>query len=165
MGQHVSSVCVITTAHEGKRYGLTATAMSSVCAAPPRLLVCVNKSGRSHEMIAASGVFCVNVLGEHQDNIAKAFANMMGGDYDRFSLGNWQALSTGAPALSGASAVFDCRTVQVIDQFTHSVIIGEVVAAESTRNQDTLLYGAKRFRTLRKAFSEPVGDTDELLHF
>jgi flavin reductase (DIM6/NTAB) family NADH-FMN oxidoreductase RutF len=165
MGQHVSSVCVITTSHDGKRYGLTATAMSSVCAVPPRLLVCVNKSGRSHEMIAVAGYFCVNVLGEHQDNIAKAFANMMGSDYDRFSLGKWHQLSTGAPVLYGASAVFDCKTVEIIDQFTHSVIIGEVVAVQSTKNQDTLLYGAKRFRTLRKSISETVGDADENLHF
>jgi flavin reductase (DIM6/NTAB) family NADH-FMN oxidoreductase RutF len=85
MGQHVSSVCVITSVHEGKRYGLTATAMSSVCADPPRLLVCVNKSGVSHDMIAASGAFCVNVLAEQQVQTAKAFAGMMGKDFDRFS--------------------------------------------------------------------------------
>jgi flavin reductase (DIM6/NTAB) family NADH-FMN oxidoreductase RutF len=78
MAQHVSSVCVITTAHAGECFGLTATAMSSICASPPRLLVCVNKSGISHEKILASGVFCLNVLSEAQDAVAKAFAGMLG---------------------------------------------------------------------------------------
>jgi len=34
MGQHVSSVCVITANCDGERFGLTATAVSSVCANP-----------------------------------------------------------------------------------------------------------------------------------
>jgi flavin reductase (DIM6/NTAB) family NADH-FMN oxidoreductase RutF len=67
MGQHVASVCVITTQHGAERYGLTATAVSSVCADPPRLLVCVNKSGQTHHKIIASGHFGVNVLGEAQE--------------------------------------------------------------------------------------------------
>jgi flavin reductase (DIM6/NTAB) family NADH-FMN oxidoreductase RutF len=162
MAQHVSSVCVITTIHQGKRFGLTATAMNSVCADPPRLLVCVNKSGVSHEMVISSGVFCVNVLDEHQDKTAKAFAGMLGRDFDRFSSGEWYELETGAPALKNATAVFDC---QVIDQFSHSIFIGEVLAVSSGQGRDTLLYGARKFRTLRKTISETVGTDETLLHF
>jgi flavin reductase (DIM6/NTAB) family NADH-FMN oxidoreductase RutF len=165
MGQHVSSVCVITTHHDGKNFGLTATAMSSVCADPPRLLVCVNKNGSSHDMILASGVFCVNVLDEHQEKIGKAFAGMMGKDFDRFSVGEWHALVTGAPVLKQSSAVFDCEVKQVIDQFTHSVIIGEVVSAQIGRAGDALLYGARKFRTLRKTAAVPQGEKTEPLHF
>jgi flavin reductase (DIM6/NTAB) family NADH-FMN oxidoreductase RutF len=165
MGQHVSSVCVITSALQDKRYGLTATAMSSVCAEPPRLLVCVNKLGASHEAIVSAGFFCVNVLAEEQDNVAKAFAGMMGKDFDRFSVGTWDELVTGAPSLVHATSVFDCRIVDVIDQFSHSVFIGEVLAARHLKNQDTLLYGARRFRSLRKTLGAQFGTSDESLHF
>jgi flavin reductase (DIM6/NTAB) family NADH-FMN oxidoreductase RutF len=165
MGQHVSSVCVITSAQNGKRNGLTATAMSSVCAEPPRLLVCVNKAGASHEAIISSGNFCVNVLAEAQDKVAKVFAGMMGKDFDRFSVGEWDEMVTGSPALVNATAVFDCKICQVIDQFSHSIIIGEVLAARHVKAQDTLLYGARRFRALRKTISELSGASDETLHF
>jgi flavin reductase (DIM6/NTAB) family NADH-FMN oxidoreductase RutF len=165
MGQHVSSVCVITSAHNGKRNGLTATAMSSVCADPPRLLVCVNKSGASHEMITFSGIFCVNVLAEEHDKVAKAFAGMLGRDFDKFSVGDWNELVTGAPTLMNATAVFDCEIKQVIDQFTHSIFIGEVLAARHVKSKDTLLYGAKRFRSLRKTITSLAGLTEESLHF
>ncbi len=165
MGQHVSSVCVITSARNGKRVGLTATAMSSVCAEPPRLLVCVNKSGTSHEMIALAGTFCVNVLAEAQDKVAKAFAGMMGKDFDRFSVGEWDKMMSGAPSLMHATAVFDCEVKQVIDQFSHTIFIGEVRAARHAKNRDTLLYGARRFRGLRKTISELAGLSDESLHF
>ena len=82
IAQHVSSVCVITTVHDGQRYGLTATAVSSVCAAPPRLLVCVNKSGLTHDKIVAAGRFAVNVLTEEQEQVAMVFAGM--GDKSAF---------------------------------------------------------------------------------
>jgi flavin reductase (DIM6/NTAB) family NADH-FMN oxidoreductase RutF len=164
MGQHVSSVCVITTTHEGKRYGLTATAMTSVCADPPRLLVCVNKSGVSHDMIKVSGVFCVNVLAEQQLQTAKAFAGMLGKDFDKFSAGEWYAFQTGAPALVKAVAVFDCRIAETIDQFSHAIFIGEVQAVSFVTGQDALLYGARKFRDLRKIGMATDG-VAESLHF
>jgi flavin reductase (DIM6/NTAB) family NADH-FMN oxidoreductase RutF len=165
MGQHVSSVCIITTMLDGERFGLTATAMCSVSASPPRLLVCVNKTGSTHDRILASGLFCVNVLSETQDTVAKSFAGMLGKDRDKFGSGTWQATASGSPALKDAVAVFDCRLVQTIDQFSHSILIGEVVAAASGSSVDALLYGAKRFRTLRKATAMPTDTKVESLHF
>jgi flavin reductase (DIM6/NTAB) family NADH-FMN oxidoreductase RutF len=164
MGQHASSVCVITASHGASRHGLTATAVSSVCAEPPRLLVCANKSGITHQLIVASGSFCVNVLTEDQDHIAKAFAGMMGKDFDRFSVGQWSVLATGSPVLGQAAAVFDCEIVQAIDQFTHTIFIGAVVGVASVAGQDPLLYGARRFRQLRKAFSPQLDADGDMLY-
>lgn len=162
VAQHVSSVCVITTELEGQRFGLTATAVCSVTADPPRLLVCVNKSGQTHEKIRASGRFCVNLLAEDQDDVAMLFAGMGGPGADRFSAGEWRALVTGAPALVGASAVFDCRLSETLAQSTHSVFFGDVLAVDSRKGTDTLLYGARRFRQLRKVFSSTGGAAEWL---
>lgn len=165
MGQHVASVCVITTFHAGERYGLTATAVSSVCAAPPRLLVCVNKTGVTGEKIMAAGQFCVNVATEEQEHIAKAFAGMMGKDFDKFSLGAWDVLATGSPALQGASASIDCKLVDHLDQHSHSIFIGEVVGVATLSGKDALLYGGRRFRAVRKLFSTDATGDLETLHF
>jgi flavin reductase (DIM6/NTAB) family NADH-FMN oxidoreductase RutF len=165
MGQHVASVCVITTKHAEERYGLTATAVSSVCADPPRLLVCVNKSGLTYQKIIAAGHFGVNVLSETQDKVGKAFAGMLGRDFDRFSVGAWQSLETGSPILKDASSAFDCRIAEVIDQFTHSIFIGEVVAALATPGSDGLVYAAHKFRTLRKVTVPQPEEDMESLHF
>ena len=165
MGLHVSSVCVITTLSGGERFGLTATAFSSVTAEPPRVLVCVNRSGQTHQAIAASGQFCANILGEHQENVAKAFAGMLGRDFDRFSAGEWGVLATGAPALVDATAVFDCTVVERSEQSSHTIFIGEVQAVASRPGLDTLLYGARRFRAIRKTVTPPLSSDDETLHF
>lgn len=153
ISHHVSSVCVITTEHEGQRYGLTATAVSSVTADPPRLLVCINKSGMTHEKILAAGVFCVNVLAEEQDQVAMVFAGMGGKTVDRFGTGSWTKLVTGAPVLEKAAAVFDCRLGETLGQSTHTILFGDVVAVGHSKGADTLLYGARRFRQLRKVFA------------
>lgn len=167
MGLHVSSVCVITSAWKGERAGLTATAVSSVCAAPPRLLVCVNNAGHAHERIVSSGILCVNVLSESQDRVAKAFAGMLGSGFDRFSAGGWTTLTTGSPVLEEAAAAFDCRIAETVKQFTHSVFICEVLATAACLDREPLLYGARRFRSLRKVL--PVASFDgaaiESLHF
>ena len=163
IAQHVSSVCVVTTAAEDGRFGLTATAVSSVTADPPRLLVCINKSGQTYEKIIASGRFCVNVLTEAQDKVAMVFAGMGGKSVDRFSTGEWTTLATGAPALLGSAAVFDCQIGEIVDQSTHAVIFGDVVAVQHQLGQDTLLYGARRFRQLRKVFAGSASGDDEYL--
>jgi flavin reductase (DIM6/NTAB) family NADH-FMN oxidoreductase RutF len=162
VAQHVSSVCVITTLCDGERFGLTATAVASVSAAPARLLVCVNKSGRAHDKILKSERFCVNVLTERQDRIAMVFAGMAGADADRFAAAEWTTLATGAPALVDAAASFDCRLASVSDQSTHSVLFGDVVAARHRAGEDTLLYGLRRFRQLRKVFTGLAGDDEYL---
>lgn len=163
MSQHASSVTVITTADGQGRYGLTATAVSSVTAAPPRLLVCINKSGSTHEKIVNAGTFAVNVLSEDQEQIAKAFSGMLGKDFDRFSLGVWTRLVTGSPVLQNTSSSFDCKLVQTIDQSTHTIIIGEVLATTAEPGHDSLLYADRRFRNLRKSSAPQRGKEIEYL--
>ncbi|MFC4666950.1 flavin reductase family protein [Seohaeicola nanhaiensis] len=163
IAQHVSSVCVITATLDGQRYGLTATAVSSVSADPPRLLVCINKSGTSHDKILAAGHFCVNVLAEHQDVVAMIFAGMGGTRENRFDTGDWTTLKTGAPVLAGAAAVFDCTLGETSDQSTHTVLFGDVVATSHIRGQDTLLYGVRRFRQMRKVFAGLGDGADDYL--
>ena len=164
MAQHVSSVCIITTQVRGERFGLTATAVSSVCSTPPRLLVCVNKSGVTHEMIRDAGHFCVNVLAEDQDHLAKLFAGMAGRTAERFAIGAWSELVTGSPCLGGAASVFDCRIGALFDQHTHTVFFGDVVATNLTPSQDPLLYGLRRFRHLRKIYSRADSSEGEMLY-
>jgi flavin reductase (DIM6/NTAB) family NADH-FMN oxidoreductase RutF len=153
IAQHVSSVCVVTTEVGGERFGLTATAVSSVSADPPRLLVCVNKSGLTHDKIREAGRFAVNVLSEEQDNLAMVFAGMGGAVADRFQTGDWTAMNTGAPVLVGAVAAFDCLLGETSDQASHTILFGDVVATANRTGVDALLYGGRRFRQLRKMFT------------
>jgi flavin reductase (DIM6/NTAB) family NADH-FMN oxidoreductase RutF len=124
-----ASVTLITTRHEAVRGGLTATAVCSVSATPPQLLVCVNRDASAHDAIGKAGIFAVNVLCSAQQKIAERFAGMDGVDGDaRFAdMGDWRTLATGAPILAGCPVSFDCRLVQSMSAGTHTIYVGEIV--------------------------------------
>ena len=78
MRQLASGATLITTAHQGRWAGLTATAVCSVSADPPQLLACINRQAETHRMIADSAAFAVNVLAHDQHRLARVFAGVGG---------------------------------------------------------------------------------------
>lgn len=146
MRQFSAAVNVITTAHEGQRRGLTATAVCSLSTEPPRVLCCVNRTAEANSTVRASGVFAINVLPATQIELAADFAGRKAGE-KRFETGEWTTLTTGAPILSDALAVFDCKLVDHIECGTHTIFIGNVMAAASVK-APPLLYCDRAYGTL-----------------
>ena len=142
-----ASVTLITTRHGDLRGGLTATAVCSVSAEPPQILVCVNKTASAHDHIGESGFFCINILSPGHRKIAERFAGMDGveGD-DRFcDMGDWSSLTTGAPVLKGCPVSFDCKLVTRVAAGTHTVYIGEIVDVALDPTATPLLYADGAF--------------------
>jgi flavin reductase (DIM6/NTAB) family NADH-FMN oxidoreductase RutF len=142
-----ASVTLVTTRHQGLRGGLTATAVCSVSAEPPQLLVCVNKTASAHDPIGEAGFFCVNVLSPGHRKIAERFAGMdeVEGDERFRDMGEWTALSTGAPVLKGCPVSFDCRLVSRLSAGTHTIYIGEIVDLRLDPSAPALLYADGAF--------------------
>src|SRR5260221_12983341 len=78
MRRVASTVCVLTTEYEGRRWGLTATAICSLSAEPPSLIACVNREAEAHTAITLSRRICINVLSEEQIEVAQRFSGMLG---------------------------------------------------------------------------------------
>lgn len=133
--RHVGSgVTIVTTGGQGWCKGSTVSAMCSLSAEPASILICVNRDSNTGAAIKEVGSFCVNVLTAEQVEIAKVFAGMVDtADGDRFSESSWSTLSTGAPVLESAASSFDCRVGRMIDYGTHTIFIGDVVAAQTSR--------------------------------
>ena len=127
MRHAATGVTLVTTDGAAGRFGLTVSAMASVSADPPMVLVCVNNTSPAAAAIRENRAFCVSVLGAHQTPVSDVFA---GRDKraDRFAGFEWSALETGAPALDGAPAIFDCRLVEHSQFGSHTVFVGLVVA-------------------------------------
>lgn len=149
MRQLAASVNVVAADFNGTRDGLTATAACSIAAEPPQLLVSVNSGSRAHTVIRKAGAFSLNILARDQEDIAKRFAGMDGAERtERFGLGTWETMITGAPLLSGAVANFDCEIEQMVTAATHTIFIGLVVAVRSREDGHPLLYGDGKFTGL-----------------
>jgi flavin reductase (DIM6/NTAB) family NADH-FMN oxidoreductase RutF len=142
-----AAVTIVTARHGGARNGLTATAVASVSAEPPQLLICVNREASAEPLIAASGRFAVNLLAPAHQESADRFAQSKLSSDERFEAHRWIDLPTGMPALADAVATFECRIVQHSRLGSHSLFIGEVVGIR-TAPGEPLLYHAGRYRQL-----------------
>lgn len=151
--RHLAGACVvIASGSNSERAGLTATAVCSITADPPQLLICVNRNVRAHEVIQRTGAFSINVLAQDQEFIAKRFAGMVEGvsGEERFAEAQWASGITGVPLLEEALVSFECRLEQVIAASTHDMFIGKVVGIRGLQEQDgPLVYFNSRFAALK----------------
>jgi flavin reductase (DIM6/NTAB) family NADH-FMN oxidoreductase RutF len=149
MSRVAGAVHVVTTDGPAGRAGFTATAVTPVTDSPASLLVCVNASGRSARFLTSNGVFCVNTLSVDDVAIADAFAGRSDlHGRDRFTVGQWRMLSSGAPLLKSSLVAFDCRLSDARLVATHHVIIGEVIAVHLGEKRPALVYQGRAYHGL-----------------
>jgi flavin reductase len=122
-----SGVSIVTTRTSAGWAGVTVSAVCSVSADPPSLLVCINQRSRLAQAVVTSGVFCVNLLSDEQQALSELFAGRVPApDGDRFSAASWAPLGSGAPALRDALVAFDCTLAREVRWGSHHVLIGDV---------------------------------------
>lgn len=143
-----AAVNLVTTGGPAGEGGFTASAVTSVTDDPATLLVCVRRAGSATPLVRANGVVCVNTLSAGQEALSSAFGSSTGTLADRFALGEWTKLVTGAPVLRGAIANFDCRIAQVTEVGTHSVLFCQVLAVHTVPDAAPLLYFNRAYRTV-----------------
>ena len=147
--RHVAStVYAVTTGHSGDRFGILATAVSSLSFDPPSLLVCVNRTASLHAPLAEARVFCVNVLGLSNRDVAEHFMNDRGSD--RFGVGRWKEMC-GVPVLATAQSSLICRTAHRHDFGTHSIFIGQLIAAKHRSDATPLTYFDRHYIDISEA--------------
>ena len=150
MRRLASAVSVVTTAAQGERHGMTASAVCSVSAQPPQLLVCINRNARTHDLIERAKCFAVNVLGAEQVELARRFSLPSMPPADRFDHGSWGELITGSPVLRDCVVAFDCRVDTAVESGTHTIFIGRVLAV-SEHPGTGLLYADRQFGSFAQA--------------
>lgn len=149
MARFAGAVHVVTTDGPAGRRGVTVIAACSVSDNPPIVLVCLNRENPNNDRFLDNGVFALNTLADGHQEISSAFAGFGGlAPDERFGLGTWETLSTGAPVLSDAMAVFDCRIIDSKDLATHRVYFGKVTGLRVGANLSPLLYHDRGYRVL-----------------
>lgn len=128
-----------TTAENGGRHGMTATAVTSVSADPPAVLACVNRSAALHAQLGLGRRLCINLLHCSQQRLSEVFAGGMEGDI-RFNEGDWLNNAEGVPYLADAQANIFCEIEALHAYGTHSVCIGRVTSAVCRADVAPLVY-------------------------
>jgi flavin reductase (DIM6/NTAB) family NADH-FMN oxidoreductase RutF len=123
MRNTVNGVAIVASQGTAGRAGITVSSMVSVSAEPPMLLVCINRSSPTHNVICANGRFSINVLGVQQRALADRFA----GRGDRpywFDHREWTF--DALPMLAESAALYDCDLHDAIAAGTHTILVGRV---------------------------------------
>ena len=139
MRRVAATVNIVTIDVDGKPMGVTATAVSSLSADPPSLLVCVNQAASMHDSLALASRFCVNVLHQGQVDVSRTFSDSRLREV-RFASGGWRQEDGEPPYLPDAQASLLCQRSQLVAFGTHSICIGEVVEVRIREDVDPLVY-------------------------
>jgi flavin reductase len=156
MRKVAATVCLVTTRENGTAHGMAATAVSSLCADPPAILVCIKRSASVHGPVSRVKWFSVNLLGEQHDALFRDFTARQGSA--RFDVGHWIDGPNGMPCLADTTATLICFLEQQVDYGTHTICIGRVESVTVTQSGPPLLYqegGSGRFSPFRTTGAEP----------
>ena len=149
MAHFAGHVHVVTTDGPGGLRGATVIAACSVSDHPPMVLVCVNRQNVKNEAFVANGKFALNTLASHHEALAVGFSGVTGLPVEeRFALGKWDTIATGAPTLKDALAVFDCELIDAKDMASHRVLFGKVTGLRLGDNLQPLIYHDRGYHHL-----------------
>ena len=118
--------------------GLSAT---HVTASPPTMLVSIDRKTSALGAILAAGHFAISYLPAGAADVVGHFggkSDLKGAD--RFEVGRWTTLTTGAPVFGGAVGAIDCMLEETIERHGSVIALGRVVALSADTEAVPLVY-------------------------
>jgi flavin reductase (DIM6/NTAB) family NADH-FMN oxidoreductase RutF len=102
---------------------------SQVAFSPRLVAIGLQKSCYSHGLIAASGVFAVNVFNQEDKEALMSFTKGRSKNPDKMKTAEFElSPEVGCPILKDAAAYLECKVVQFVDlDADHDILVGEVV--------------------------------------
>jgi flavin reductase (DIM6/NTAB) family NADH-FMN oxidoreductase RutF len=112
------------------RNGMTASWITQLSMEPVLIGVGIDKEALTHRLIAESGAFTVNLWDADDTRVFVKFSKPATDDGSTLNGRPVREAVTGAPIFEDALAWMDCQVRHDLDLGTHTLFVGEVVAAE-----------------------------------
>lgn len=133
----------VLTAREGdKDNGCIVNTVSQVTVSPNRIVVAVNKSNYTHDMIVSSGMFNVSVLTEKSSfDTYKHWGFQSGRDVDKTKEITFQRAANGIIYIAEeTNAYLSAKVVSMTDMGTHTLFLADVTEAEVLSQEESVTY-------------------------
>jgi 3-hydroxy-9,10-secoandrosta-1,3,5(10)-triene-9,17-dione monooxygenase reductase component len=140
-GRFATGVAVVTSATAAGEGGMTANAVCSLSLDPLLALVCFENNARTLPIVREAGRFAVNVLGAHQEEVARVFASKV--PESEKLVGVAHRHQDGVPIIEGALSWVVCSLRELIAGGDHTIAIGEVVSMGLGEGDPLLWYGGQ----------------------
>jgi flavin reductase (DIM6/NTAB) family NADH-FMN oxidoreductase RutF len=125
---------LVTSRHGDKESIITLAWQCPVSASPPMAVISVAPSRYSHDLIAKSGQFVINVPPISLLNAVWHCGSVSGRDEDKFKeagLTRTAAQKVDAPLIAECIGHLECQVAQQVAAGDHTLFIGEVLAASA----------------------------------
>jgi flavin reductase ActVB len=142
-------VALATTWLDGRPWGMTVTAFSSVSLEPPTVLVSLGAGTTLARSVDSTGVFGVSVLARRHWALARRGATGGASKFFDADLAELPGLG-GSPAVAGALAHVDCEVAERTEVGDHVVFFGRVRWARGATEGEPLLYYRRAYRALAR---------------
>lgn len=128
----------ITTAMDGERpTGCVTNSIMQVTAEPPTIAVSVNHENFTKECIEKTGRFAFSILSEQSNvRLIGTFGFRSGRDFDKFTGVDYKMVDD-VPVILDSCGYVVCRVINTMETETHTVFLGEVIEAETSKHGDT----------------------------
>jgi 3-hydroxy-9,10-secoandrosta-1,3,5(10)-triene-9,17-dione monooxygenase reductase component len=137
LGHFATGITIVTATDDGEPVGFSCQSFAALSLDPPMVILAPAKTSTSWPRIARAGAFCVNILGEHQEAVCRAFA-VSGGD--KFDGVDWVPGITGSPLITGSLAAVECTLGAIYEGGDHELVTGHVVTMEIGEGSPLLFY-------------------------
>ena len=155
LGRFAAGVTVVTLAHGGERYAMTASALTSVSLDPILLLVCFDHTTDTGGAVHEARRFGLTVLSREQAATARACAVHRTAGVDQLAGLDLRDGPGGVPLLAQGLAHYVCSVERIVRAGEADVVVGEVewIDTDPAESAPLVFYG-ERFRGLAP-FADP----------
>ncbi|MBQ9420913.1 MAG: flavin reductase [Lachnospiraceae bacterium] len=153
---------IVTTEYDGKVNGCISNTAMQVTTDPNKIVIAVNKSNLTHDLMLASNKFNVSILSQDADfELFKHFGFQSGRDVDKFAgFTDCKLSGNGLPYITrGTNAWLSCWIDQTIDLGTHTLFIAFVTDMEVLSATPSCTY--EYYQSEIKPKPQKVGTTPE----
>ncbi len=133
----------VVCSRKGNKFnGQIANTVFQITSEPPTIAVSINKNNLTHEFITESKVLTVSVISQDAPlSFIGHFGFKSGRDIDKLENINHKIGETRAPVVTeNALAYLEARVTQEVDVGTHTIFIGELVAADVIKEGEPMTY-------------------------
>lgn len=133
----------IIGAKDGERnVGCVVNTVSQATSSPVTVTVCINKDNYTNACIKKTKAFAVSILSEKANSgIFGIFGFSSSRDRDKFAEIPFGLTPAGLPYVNeSVTGWLQCRVIDFVDNFTHTVFIAEVQDAENLAKEPPMTY-------------------------
>ncbi len=148
MRKWATGVTIVSVQYENQRHGMTVSSFVSVSLEPPLVIISLEQSSRTCQLVERARIFGLTMLASDQKHISERFAGGIPDGADRFHGLRTFTLSTGAPLVVGGLSYLDCVVEEGYEYGSQRIFVGRVDAVKLSRRSDPLLYFNRKYHQI-----------------